>query len=382
MLLYSKILENTEMEIPFVDLRKQYKFLSKDIQTSLNKIFASGNFIKGSILEEFEREFAKFIGSRYCTGVASGTDALYLSLLSLGIKKEDEVILPVNTFIATVYAVLYTGAKPVFIDIDPETFNINSELIESKITSNTKAIIPVHLYGLPAEMDRIMKISGKHRLFVIEDACQAHGAVYKGKSVGTFGDLAAFSFYPSKNLGACGDGGAIVTNSAKLNKLIKSLSEYGFTSKYTYNRIGINSRLDNIQAAILKVKLKYLNQWNKKRRALANYYSKILNKEMPFIKTPVIGNNSFSTYHLYVIRTPRRTKLAKFLSSRRIQTMIHYPIPLHLQKSLTCLGYKKGDFPVAEEISTDILSLPLYPELTNKQQDYVVESIKIFFKQV
>lgn len=368
------------MNIPLVDLKKQYKILHKEVNKQLDEIFKSASFIKGPILEAFENEFASFLKAKYCVAVASGTDALYLSLLSLGIGKGDEVILPANTFIATAYAILYVGAKPVFIDVDPNTLSINSKLIEKSMTNKTKAIIPVHLYGQPVDMDSIIKLSKKHRLFVIEDACQAHGAIYKGKRVGTFGNLAAYSFYPSKNLGAYGDGGAIITNSSKLVKLIKSLREYGSTSKYTYNRRGINSRLDTIQAAVLRIKLKHLEVWNKKKFNLAIRYNSKL-KELSPITTPFIYKNSIPAYHLYVIRTTKRTQLIKYLKSCNIQTGIHYPIPLHLQKSLLFLGYKRGDFPVTEAMASKILSLPIYPELTNQQQDYIIESIKFFFKK-
>ncbi len=367
------------MNIPLVDLRKQYDFLQKKIDKKLDEIFRSASFIKGPILESFENEFASFLKTKYCITVASGTDALYLSLLSLGIGKGDEVILPANTFIATAYAILYVGAKPIFVDVDPNSLNINSDLIEKNITKRTKAIIPVHLYGQPSNMDRIMKISKKYKLFVVEDVCQAHGAAYKGKKVGTFGTLAAYSFYPSKNLGAYGDGGAITTNSSKLVKIIKSLREYGSTSKYTYSRIGINSRLDALQAAILRFKLRYLETWNKRKLNLATYYNNKL-KVLSSITTPFIDEDSVPAYHLYVIRTPKRTQLIKYLSSRGIQTGIHYPTPLHMQKSLLSLGYKKGDFPVTETMASKILSLPIYPELTHKEQDYIVESIKSFFK--
>lgn len=366
--------------IPLVDLKKQHDFLHQEIKVSLETIFKSTSFIKGPFLEEFEDNFAKFLGVKHCIGVASGTDALHLSLLALGIREGNEVLLPVNTFIATAYAILYVGAKPVFVDVDPETFNIDVNAIESKITKNTKAIIPVHLYGQPAQMDKIMLLAKKYKLAVVEDACQAHGAVYKGEKIGSFGNLAAFSFYPSKNLGAYGDGGAITTNSSKLYNLIKSLREYGSTSKYTYDRVGINSRLDAIQAAILLIKLKHLDEWNNKKQKLAAYYNKRINKEIPFIKTPFINSQSTSVYHLYVIKTPKRNQLAKYLNSHGIQTGIHYPIPLHLQQSLKFLGYKKGDFSVAEALSREILSLPIYPELTYKEQDYIVKSIKTFFK--
>lgn len=350
------------------------------MDSAINKVLASGNFIKGTTLDKFEKEFAKFIGVKYCIGVASGTDALHLSLLALNIGKGDEVILPVNTFIATVYAILYTGAKPVFVDIKEQTYNIDVNAIENKLTKKTKVILPVHLYGQPAEMDKIINLSKKYNLAIIEDACQAHGAKYNGKLVGSIGDFASFSFYPAKNLGAYGDGGAITTNSAILAKRLQRLREYGAVNKYTYKEIGLNSRLDTLQAAILLVKLKHLNTWNKKRSALANYYTKKISQHLPFIKTPFINHDSTSAHHLYVIRTSRRNQLAKYLLSKNIQVGIHYPLPLHLQKSLYFLNYKKGSFPVAESVCSEILSLPLYPELTQSEQDYTINSIINFFK--
>jgi len=371
---------NNLLNIPLVDLQFQHRFLKQEFNKIFEDVFESSSFIKGPILEGFEKDFANFLGAKYCIGVASGTDALHLSLIALGIEKGDEVILPVNTFIATVYAILYTGAKPIFVDIDPKTYNIDTTLIENIITKKTKAIIPVHLYGQPAQMDKILYLAKKYKLFIIEDACQSHGATYKGKYTGTFGDLAAFSFYPNKNLGACGDGGAITTNSLRLYNLLKRLREYGFIdAKYTYDRIGYNSRLDTIQAAILRKKLKYLKRWNIKRKKLATYYNKKI-KNIPYITTPFVDKFVTSVYHLYVMRTKKRNLLIKYLSSKGIQTGIHYPIPLHLQKSLSSLGYKNGDFPVAEAISKEILSVPLYPELTIFKQEYIVESIKDFFE--
>ena len=368
------------MNIPLVDLKKQYEFLSKDIDHSIKDVCQSASFIKGPQLEKFEKNFAKFIGTKYCIGVASGTDALYIALRALRIGTGDEVILPVNTFIATAYAVLYTGAKPVLVDIDPKTYNINPELIESKITKKTKVIIPVHLYGQPAQMDKILNIAKKYKLYCLEDACQSHGASFKNKKTGTFGQISAFSFYPGKNLGAYGDGGAITTNSPNLAKIVYRLREYGSKTKYKHEHIGYNSRLDGIQAAILDVKLKHLNEWNENRRGLADYYTKRLNEALPFIITPFIKNNSTSVFHLYVIRTPRRSGLTKHLLLKGIQTGIHYPIPLYKQKSLEFLNYRDTDFPVVNSQSKEILSLPLYPELTQNQQDYIIDSMKSFFR--
>lgn len=363
------------MQIPLVDLKIQYKSLRKEISKKISEIFESGTFIKGPVLEEFETNFAKFVGTKYAIGVASGTDALHLSLMALNIGKGDEVILPANTFIATAYAILYVQAKPVFVDVDPKTYNIDTELIERKISKRTKAIIPVHLYGQPCQMDKILQLAKKYKLLVIEDAAQSHGAVYKGKHVGNFGHAAAFSFYPGKNLGAFGDGGIITTNSIRLANKIKMLREYGAYSKYYFDQLGFNSRLDALQAAILNIKLKYLKRWNKKRWKLAQNYNKFLSNLLQ-ITTPFTGKNISHVFHLYVIRTPQRNQLMKFLQKRGIQTGIHYPLPLHLQKSLRYLDYKKGDFPVAEKISKQVLSLPLYPELSLNQQKFIVESIK------
>lgn len=367
------------MQIPFIDLKKQYLAIKKDLQDPINRTLDSGLFIKGPDLECFENDFAKFNETKFSIGVGSGTDALHLCLMSLNIGKGDEVLLPVNTFVATAYSILYVGAKPIFIDVDPKTYNIDVSKAEGKITRKTKAIIPVHLYGQPANMDGLSKLAKKYKIFIVEDACQAHGATYKGKFVGSFGTVAAFSFYPSKNLGAYGDGGAITTNSAKLVNSIKSLREYGSTSKYSFNKIGINSRLDSLQAVILQTKLKHLKEWNRAKLKLASYYN-LRFKEIPEIITPITDKYSTPVYHLYVIRTPKRDALLKHLKSRGVETGIHYPIPLHLQKSLQFLGYKKGDFPVAEHLSNEILSLPMFPELTSDQQDYIVSCIKEFFK--
>src|SRR3989344_738869 len=355
MLSYLQNFKNS-MQIPLVDLKTQYQALKKEVDLSLAEVLLSGSFIKGEFLERFEKDFAKFVGTKHCIGVASGTDALHLSLVALGIGKGDEVILPVNTFVATAYAVVFTRATPVFVDIDLSTSNIDARLIGEKITKKTKAIIPVHLYGQPAEMDKIVSLAIKNKLFVLEDAAQAHGATYKKKPVGSFGNVAAFSFYPGKNLGAYGDGGAITTNSNKLNKILRQLREYGAKTKYLHQRIGYNSRLDAIQAAILQIKLKYLSDWNKKRQKAASYYDKLL-KEIPFIKIPVINKNTTSVFHLYVIRTPKRNSLINHLSMDGIQAGIHYPKPLHLQKSLKYLRYKRGDFPVAEKTSNQILKM-------------------------
>lgn len=368
------------MQIPLVDLKRQYKSLKKEVNQAFQKTASSASFIKGPALEEFENEFAKFIGVKHCIGVASGTDALEISLRALGIGKGDEVILPANTFVATAYAITYTGAKPVLVDIDPKTYNINVSQIENKINKRTKVIIPVHLYGQPAQMNKVLMIAKNHKLAVVEDACQAHGALFNKKRVGSLGTLAAFSFYPGKNLGAYGDGGAIMTNSKKLAERIIKMREYG-GNKYFYDEIGFNSRLDALQASILSIKLKYLDKWNKKRGQAARYYNKLFSNRIPQVTTPSETKEVNPVYHLYVIRAPMRDNLIQYLSTKGISTGVHYPIPLHLQKSLKDLGYKKGDFPVTEKASTEILSLPIFPGITHSQQNYVVNSIKRFLRK-
>jgi len=368
------------MIVPLVDLKKQYLTIKKDIDRSINQVLRSSQYIKGPTLELFETSFAKFIGVKHCIGVASGTDALHLCLRALDIKKGDEIILPVNTFVATVYAILYIGAKPIFIDADEETFNIDVNHIENKISKRTKVILPVHLFGQPADMDKVMVLAKKYNLTVIEDSSQAHGAIYKKKLVGSIGTLSAFSFYPGKNLGAYGDAGAIVTNSSAIANRLQKLREYGGATKYLYDEIGFNSRLDALQAAILEVKLKHLNRWNAKRRSLADYYNQKLNIDTSYLITPKVSSNRTSVYYVYVIRCKNRDKLQTYLKTWGIQTGIYYPIPLHLQKSLSFLGYKKGEFPVSEKACSEILSLPMYAELTHLQQDYVINRIKRFYE--
>lgn len=371
----------TNINIPLFDLKAQDLSIRKEILSSIETIIQNASYIKGPILEIFEQDFAQFTGTKYAVGVASGTDALHLSLHALGITSGDEVILPVNTFVATAYAVLYVGAKPVFVDIDSQTYNINPELIEKNITKRTKAIIPVHLYGNPADMDRVNTIARKHNIYVLEDAAQSHGAIYKKKRTGSLGDIAAFSFYPNKNLGAYGDGGAITTDSKKLAEKLKKIREYGASKKYIFDEIGFNSRLDTIQAQILQIKLKHLDAITKKKREKAAYYTKNLHKYSPFIKTPYIQQDSMHAYHLYTISVPKRDQLMKYLADNKIQTGIYYPLPLHQQKSLHNLGYKKRDFPITESLSKEILSLPIYPELQKKQQDYIIEHIASFFNK-
>ncbi len=367
--------------IPLVDLVASHESIKDQVDRKILEVVSSGRYFHSPYVESFEKAFAKFIGTKFCIGVSSGTEALHLSLLALNIGPGDEVILPANTFVATAYAVIYVGAKPVLVDVDIESSNIDVNLIESKINKNTRAIIPVHLYGQPAEMGPIMRLAKKYKLSILEDACQSHGAVINGKKTGSIGELGTFSFYPAKNLGAYGDAGAITTNSPKFAKKIKMLREYGSNVKYKFDFLGFNDRLDAIQAVVLETKLKNLENWNKKRLKIAGYYDKRFKKELPFITIPKTFTGSTSVYHLYVIQVSQREKLMKYLVSKGVYTGIHYPIPLHLQKSLSHLGYKKGDFPVSEKLSYEILSLPMYPELTQEQQDYVVDSIKEFYNR-
>ena len=363
------------MNIPFVDLKRQFDLIKNEVTTKINEVLRNTHFILGEEVEKFEEEFANYCGVKYGVGVASGSDALTLSLKVLGIGKEDEVITAPNTFIATVDAISRNGATPVFVDIDPETCNIDVAEIEEKITDKTKAIIPVHLYGQPADMDEIIKIAKKYDLKIIEDACQAHGAEYKGKKVGSLSDVGCFSFYPAKNLGAYGDGGMVVTNNEQIAERIKMLRNYGQSKKYYHDFIGYNSRLDEIQAAVLRVKLRYLDEWNDKRREHAKLYNDLL-ENVSGIETPTEKEFVKHVYHLYVIRCKNRNELQNYLSSKGVSTGIHYPIPVHLQKAYKHLEYKEGDFPITEKYAKEILSLPMFPELTDEEIEVVVGLIR------
>jgi len=366
----------------FFSQKNQYKLIKKEINFAIQRVLDRGIFIGGKELKECEKEIAKFCGTKYAIGVNSGTDALFLSLKVLGIGEGDEIITTPFTFISTASVIANIGAKPVFIDIDIKTFNIDSAKIEEKITSKTKAIIPVHLFGQMANMDEIMKIAKKHKLFVVEDAAQAIGAEYKNKKAGSIGNLGCFSFFPTKNLGAYGDGGMIVTNSKKLSDKIQLLKNHGSSpqEKYKNLSLGINSRLDTIQATILRVKLKYLKKWNRERRKNAEYYNKKL-KEVKNIKIPTIASHRMHIFHQYTLQVETRDRLKKYLEKKKILTMIYYPLPLHLQPVFEYLEYKKGDFFKAEKIAKQVLSLPIYPGLTRMKQDYVIQKIKSFYER-
>lgn len=364
------------MKIPLVDLRRQYPKIKQDIDKAVTRVLKDGNFILGNQVEEFEAEFAKYCQRKYCIGVASGSDALLLSLRALGIKGGDEVITPANTFISTVFPIMYLGAKPVFVDIK-DNYQIDPKKIEEAISAKTKVILPVHLFGIPAPMDEILKIAKKYKLFVLEDAAQAHGASVNSKKCGSFGDLAAFSFYPGKNLGAGGDAGAIVTNNKKLSDMIRKMRNIGQSKKYIHQIVGYNSRLDTIQAAILLVKLKELDSWNKKRNQVANLYNKLL-ANLPIKLPPKLEVKYFANYHLYVIRTKKRDQLMDYLKGQGIYCGIHYPLPVHLQESTKQLNYRRGDFPITEQFAKEILSLPIFPELSEKEVKYISSKIRKF----
>ncbi len=350
--------------ISFVDLKKEYEEIKEEIHEALQRVAESQWFILGKELESFENEFSGYIGVDYGIGVNSGSDALYLAILACGIGAGDEVITVSHTFISTVDSITRCGATPVFIDVSSDTFNIDTSKIEEKITKKSKAIIIVHLYGNPVEMNPILELANKYNLFIIEDACQAHGAEYKGKKVGSIGDIGCFSFYPAKNLGAYGDGGLITTDNDDLSQKLRMLRNYGQPEKYIHEFIGVNSRLDEIQAAILRVKLQYLDDWNERRRQIAILYNELL--EMSNIIIPKENENGKSVYHLYVIRSKNRNRLKKYLEKERIQILIHYPIPVHQQNAY--LKYKeKQNLPITEQICKEILSLPMHPWLSEKE---------------
>jgi len=365
----------------FFDLTRQYKLTKGKIDAAIKKVLAEGVFIDGKEVEKIEKKIAKFCEVKYATGVNSGTDSLYLALKALGVRKGNEVITTPFTFIATVEAIANLGAKPVFVDIDPGTFNIDPSKIEEKISRNTKVILPVHLFGQMAEMDKISKLANDHKLFIVEDAAQAMGAEYKRKKAGSFGDFSCLSFFPTKNLGAFGDAGMILTNKKKLSNEVKLLRAHGssFKDKYLNLLLGTNSRLDSIQAAILGVKINYLNKWNKERIKKAEYYSKSL-ENVGDIIIPRIAPDRNHIFNQYTIRTKKRDKLLNFLKRKDVPAMIYYSLPLHLQPALSYLEHKKGDFPEAEQVAKEVLSLPIYPELFQKEQEIIIREIKNFFK--
>jgi dTDP-4-amino-4,6-dideoxygalactose transaminase len=365
-------------KVPYLDLPAQIRGVRKEIDAAIARTIDNCSFCLGPDVVQFEKNFAKFCGAEHCVAVNSGTSSLHVALLLLDIKPGDEVITTPFTFVATSWAISYVGAKPVFVDIDDATMNLDPKLIERAITPRAKAILPVHLYGHPFDADAILEICRKHKLPLVEDACQAHGAKYKGKTVGTFGVISGFSFYPGKNLGACGEGGALVTNNAAFAARARSLREHGSTVRYYHDEIGFNYRMEGIQGAVLGVKLKYLEKWTDERSRVAHRYHELL-KDTP-LQLPREAAYAASAWHLYVVRHPRRDDLKKFLDENGVGCALHYPLPLHLQKCYAQLGHKPGDFPVAEKSARECLSLPIYPELTDAQIQRVAAVIKSFFK--
>jgi len=363
------------MQIPFFDLKRQYADIKPEIDTAIKKVLDSGRFILGPEVAAFEKEFSSYIGARFGIGVASGTDALHLALRAVGVKQGDEVITVPNVSSPNVAAINLAGGIPKFVDIDEETYTIDADKIEAAITEKTKAIIPIHLYGHPAEIEKILEIAKKYNLKVIEDCAQAHGSEFKGRKVGTFGDMACFSFYPTKNLGAYGDGGFVATNNENLAEKIRLLRNYGEKERYKPVSEGFNSRLDEIQAAILRVKLRHLDDWNNKRRHNAEIYKKHLANTS--IILPSETENSKHVYHLFVIRHKQRDKLKEYLQQNGIYSDIHYP-SLHTQESVKQLCNKLGDFPATEKLASEILSLPMFPELKEEEIIYICETIKKF----
>jgi dTDP-4-amino-4,6-dideoxygalactose transaminase len=368
------------MNIPFLDLKGQYKQIADEVIPMVTTAMEQGAFIGGPQVNGFEEEFAAFCDSKYCAGVASGTDALRFAFMAVGVGPDTEVITVPNTFIATTEAISQVGAVPVFVDIRPDTCTIDVLDIEEKITPKTKAIVPVHLYGQPADMDPILAIAKKYDLAVVEDACQAHGALYKQKKAGSMGHVGCFSFYPGKNLGAFGEAGAIVTQDEKIAGRIKILRDHGQNKKYYHDMEGYNGRLDAIQAGVLRIKLKRLGEWNDARRKNAAYYNKRLSA-VPGIQLPVEADYARSVYHLYVIHADRRDELQQFLAEKGIATGLHYPLPLHLQNAYAFMGLKEGAFPAAENSARRLLSLPMFAELTQDQMDYVADGIKAFVER-
>ncbi|HEV2392612.1 MAG TPA: DegT/DnrJ/EryC1/StrS family aminotransferase [Verrucomicrobiae bacterium] len=365
--------------VAYLDLPAQMRGLRKEIDAAIARTLDQCSFCLGPDVAQFEKEFARFCGVEHCIGFNSGTSALHIGLMLLGVGRGDEVITTPSTFVATSWAISYVGAKPVYVDIDDATFNLDPGLVERAITPRTKALMPVHLYGHPADLDPLLSICRKHNLPLVEDSAQAHGATYKGKMVGAFGAVSGFSFYPGKNLGAYGEGGALVTNNAAFAARARSLREHGSTQRYYHDEIGFNYRMEGIQGAVLGVKLKHLDSWTRERRRVAKRYQELL-AATP-LQLPREAPYAQSAWHLYVVRHPRRDELKKHLEANHIGCALHYPLPLHLQKAYAHLGYKPGDFPVAEKAARECLSLPIYPELPDAQIQRVAQVIKEFFQK-
>jgi dTDP-4-amino-4,6-dideoxygalactose transaminase len=377
------------MKVPLLDLKAQYSTIREEIKTAIDEVLESQIFILGPKVEELEKSVAAYSGTKYGIGVSSGTDALLVALMALDVKAGDEVITTPFTFFATAGVIARLCAKPVFIDIDPATFNMDPAKLEAAITKKTKAIIPIHLFGQSSDMDPIMAIADRQGLPVIEDAAQSIGAEYKGRRAGSIGSLGCFSFFPSKNLGGFGDGGMVVMNDAALFEKVKILRVHGSKPKYHHKIVGGNFRLDSLQAAVLNVKLKYLDGWSKSRRENAEYYGSSLQAagliSKGLVQTPAAvykdsGDKNYHIYNQYTLRVKSRNQLQEFLKSAGVPSEVYYPVPLHIQECFRDLGYKKGDFPVSEEASDSVLSIPIYPELTTEQKDHIIGKIVEFYR--
>ena len=363
--------------IPYLDLKAQIKPLRAELDAAIARTIDNCSFCLGPDTAQFEKEFAKFCGAEYAIGFNSGTSALHVALMLLNVGPGDEVITTPYTFVATSWAISYVGATPVYVDVEDGTMNLDPKLLEKAITPKTKAIMPVHLYGQPFDIDPIREICRKHNLPLVEDSAQAHGAKYKGKTIGTFGEISCFSFYPGKNLGAAGEGGALVTNNPEFAKRAKSLREHGSTVRYYHDEVGFNYRMEGIQGAVLGVKLPHLKKWTAERQRVAKRYAELL-KDLP-LQLPTEASYAESVWHLYVVRHPRRDDLKAHLDANGVGCALHYPLPLHLQKCYASLGHQAGDFPVSEKAASQCLSLPIYPELTEAQIQRVAEVVRSFF---
>ena len=366
------------MPVPFVDLQAQYRSIKAEVDAAVQRVLDTSAFILGREVEAFERAFAEYVGAGECVGVSNGTAAIQLALQACGVGAGDEVVVPANTFFATAEAVSTAGATPVFVDCDPVTYNLDAARIDEVITERTRAVIPVHLYGQPADLDAVFAVAERHDLLVIEDAAQAHGARYKGVRVGARGRAGCFSFYPGKNLGAYGEGGAVVTNDAEVARRLRMLRDHGSEQKYRHELVGYNFRLEGIQGAVLSVKLNYLDDWNALRRAHAARYRELLAPLAGSLVLPREAGYAEHVYHLFVIQTDARDALQRYLSAAGVHTGIHYPVPVHLQPAYAALGHREGDFPNAESQSERVLSLPMFAELTEHQLKYVADALADF----
>jgi dTDP-4-amino-4,6-dideoxygalactose transaminase len=364
------------MTVPLINLARQYQNIKSEIDEAVFRVLESGKYILGQEVANFESEFATYLGVKHAVGVASGTDALLLSLKAIDLKPGDEVVVPAFTFVSPAEVVALEGAKPVFADVDEESFNIDVSKLESVLSEKTRSVVPVHLYGQSADVDEISDILGKRDIYIVEDGAQAVGAMYRGKRVSSRKHLGGVSFFPTKNLGCYGDGGAVLTNDDELAQRLRAVRAHGSSKKYEHSRLGTNSRLDALQAAILRAKLRHLDEWNQRRRDIAEVYSRELSS---FVQVPKVLEDRQHIYHQYTVKVNDRDRLQAHLKERGISSAVHYPRPLHLQPAFAYLGYKKGDFPMSERLSEEVLCLPIYPEMEEKEVEAVVEGVRSFF---